>query len=346
MSRKKHVEQEVFVDEYDSDGGYENDSPPAPQKYKMPLSMVMLFIASLLVFLGSSGYLFYKFVIDPAIVESIMKEYQDEYVPGVPVQNSEPGYEPPRNPDGTLISFDEVRKRNPDIIGWIIVPNTKINYPVVQSKDNDYYLHHNIDRKQDANGTLFANCDNKFAFDFNTNKPAKTPVSLIFGHHMRSGAMFENLTYYDTYGKNKGLDFYRENSVITFNTIFDESQWIIFSLIKLNTQSKEDSGIPPFNFYESEFKDVDTHTEYDPVYHQSFIDELRNRSMIDTTKQITVTPDDELLILCTCSYEYADFRTLIVARKLKPGEEIDVSSVEKSVSPKLPSIWSFKQYPL
>lgn len=92
------------------------------------------------------------------------------------------------------IDFDALHAENPDIYGWLEIPNTDISYPLLQSQSDDtFYLDHDRDGNSDVNGSLFTEhaCNGT---DFTD------PVTPIYGHHMKSGAMFGNLQqiYSDT----------------------------------------------------------------------------------------------------------------------------------------------------
>ncbi len=81
------------------------------------------------------------------------------------------------------VDFIELKKQNPDIYAWLYIPGTGINYPVCQSNNDAYYLSHNSDKKLDANGALFTEST------YN-NKGFTDPVTVVYGHNMRSGKMF------------------------------------------------------------------------------------------------------------------------------------------------------------
>lgn len=299
----------------------------------------VLFFLALAVFVCSASYLVYLYFIEPAMTQ---KEYDSlGYSGNTTVSTALDGVwentgtdveiEPARNEDGSLVSFNELLERNSDIIGWINVPNTIIDYPVVQrttdSENNYYYLRRDLDGNSDKNGTVFAHYSQRIAYNYDT------PIIVLFGHHMRNGNMFQNLMKYDTSSKSKdraaALEFYKTNPVFTFNTIYDEAEWVIFAVMKLNTL--EEHG-EIFHYIVSDFA-----TDED---HQAYIDEIRSRSVLDTTSCVDVTIDDRLLLLQTCSYEYEDFRTVIVARKLREGENaVDVSSAAIASNPVMPRCW-------
>ena len=106
-----------------------------------------------------------------------------------------------------LSDFEPLLEKNQNIIGWITIDGTKVNYPVMQSVngDSNYYLDHNFDQQEDKNGSLFLDdrCD--------VIKP--TANLIIYGHHMRSGAMFGDLDNY------KSESFFRDHQYIRFNSI-------------------------------------------------------------------------------------------------------------------------------
>ena len=85
------------------------------------------------------------------------------------------------------INFAKLWKENPDVCGWLEIPGTDITYPVLQNAEDDtLYLYHNIDKVYDVNGSLFTE------HEYNSSD-FSDPVTIIYGHHMKSGAMFGNL---------------------------------------------------------------------------------------------------------------------------------------------------------
>ena len=94
------------------------------------------------------------------------------------------------DPERIDVDFNALLAMNDDIVGWIYCPNTLINYPIVQGADNDYYLTHLIDDSWNENGSIFM--DYRNAFDFTDSN------TLIYGHNMKTGAMFAELMNYKT----------------------------------------------------------------------------------------------------------------------------------------------------
>lgn len=118
------------------------------------------------------------------------------------------------NADGqqiTLTVLDEYKSlynQNKNLIGWLEIADTNIDYPVMQTADNEYYLDHNINQEEDKNGTLFLDsaCD--------VVKPSTNFI--IYGHNMRSGNMFGNLDKY------KSESYYKDHPMIRFDTIYEK----------------------------------------------------------------------------------------------------------------------------
>lgn len=98
------------------------------------------------------------------------------------------------------MDMTELRAVNPDVVGWIHIPGTEIDYPILQGKDNDYYLHHTWQHRENIVGSIFLDYRNAAGFsDFN---------SILYGHHMRDGSMFHDLLLYED------EDFLQENPYI------------------------------------------------------------------------------------------------------------------------------------
>ncbi len=173
---------------------------------------------------------------------------------------------------------------NPDVVGWLKVNETNIDYPVVQASDNDYYLKHNLYNETDKNGWIFMDYRNdNYKLDANT---------IIFGHNMYySGVMFGTLA--NAYKKSWYTN--PENLTITFDTIYESNQYEIFSIYK----------VPKTNDYlKAYFASDEEFTE--------FIDLIKGRSVQDFG--VEVKPGDKILTLSTCS-NHTD--RLVIHAKLK-----------------------------
>lgn len=284
------------------------------------IEKIVMIICSIL-FLASCFYLCYKFVIEPQLTENSYSEYRDNY--DATVSSSDNGVwkavsetDTKKNEDGTIVDFDKLISLNKDVVGWITVPNTVINYPVLQNKNNPkYYLDHDINKNKAGAGAIFVDSKCTISQDGNSKS------LILYGHHRRDGTMFAKILKYSD------INFYKENPVIRFDTKYEKSKWVVFAIIKANTlKSQGTPFIYPISSWSSDAEFLD------------YIEEVEKRSLINTP--IEVIASDEIIMLSTCSYEYEGFRTVVFARKLRTGETtIDVSSAKKASKPLMPDIW-------
>lgn len=113
------------------------------------------------------------------------------------------------------VDLDALRKENPEVIGWICIPGTKLSYPLMQGEDNSYYLKHAWDGSKSAAGSIFLECQNQAnLLDFNT---------IVYGHHMANGSCFAMLMDYRSYS------FRQENPWVYIVTDTDVRRYEIFS---------------------------------------------------------------------------------------------------------------------
>lgn len=292
------------------------------KKKSDPVTNIVLAL-SICIFLGSVGYLAYNFILEPILLDREIANYTQAQSEDNVAKSATDGVwkadgdedvvkEEARNPDGTLKAFDKSREQNSDIVGWIQVPNTPINYPVVQTTNNSYYLTHNVDKEYNAAGCPFMDFRNEVGMD------KLNQCTIIYGHHRRNGTMFAKLKYYND------VEFYKENPVISFDTIYNRSKWVVFANFRATASSKTGTI---FKYIQREFSSDKDFNNY--------VNAIRKRSLIKTP--VDVQPGDQLLVLSTCSYERAHWRMVIVARKLREGETtIDVSSAEENPAPLMP----------
>ena len=187
-----------------------------------------------------------------------------------------PSEETPAEPSDNLESpiknkeLESLLEINSDTVGWLTVPNTNIDYPVVKTTDNDYYLDHNYEKKYDYNGWVFMHYYNStHNLDKNT---------IIFAHNrFYSGIMFGTLNEVtkDTWYNNT-----KEN-LITFNTLYDNMQFEVFSIYKTNITA---------DYLKTTF---DSDLEWN-----NFIKMIRERSMFQNN--VNVGTNDKIITLSTC----------------------------------------------
>ena len=226
-----------------------------------------------------------------------------EHLAQIKEQNKTPGLafltdneEENENADGedtppeVLEDYKTLLNMNKDLIGWLKIADINIDYPVMQTNDNTYYLEHNFDNKYDKNGCLFLDyqCD---VINRNTNL-------IIYGHNMQSGKMFGSLSKYSS------EEYYKEHPRFEFDTIYEKGAYEIVYVFRSKIYN-EDAVV--FKYYQ--FLDVQSEKEFN-----SNMTEMAKISLYNTG--ITPQYGDELLTLSTCDYQEDHGRFVIVARKI------------------------------
>ena len=193
-------------------------------------------------------------------------------------------------PPEVLEDYKTLLNMNKDLIGWLKIADINIDYPVMQTNDNTYYLEHNFDNKYDKNGCLFLDyqCD---VINRNTNL-------IIYGHNMQSGKMFGSLSKYSS------EEYYKEHPRFEFDTIYEKGAYEIVYVFRSKIYN-EDAVV--FKYYQ--FLDVQSEKEFN-----SNMTEMAKISLYNTG--ITPQYGDELLTLSTCDYQEDHGRFVIVARKI------------------------------
>lgn len=234
-----------------------------------------------------------------------------------PAPAPEPQPEAPPEPTAAplpLRDFSGLLARNPDVVGWITIDGTPMDYPVVQGRDNTFYLRHGLDREYDNQGIPFAD----YECDVQNGRHL-----ILYGHNMGVGRSerFSSLQNYRDPG------YYAEHPVIQYSTPGESLVYKIVGVYALSSRSG-DPDYFAFNEY-VDFADDDAE--------QAYLDQVSPRCFY--TAGDFVRPDERLLTLCLCTYEMADARLLVMARPLRPGESPDADSVTVNETPQLPARW-------
>lgn len=193
-----------------------------------------------------------------------------------PVADTDPNLEELQN-----IDLDALRQINPDVIGWILIPDTVIDYPLLQGQDNDYYLKHTWQKKKNAVGSIFMEHRNSADYtDFNT---------IVYGHNMNNGSMFASLRRYG------GEKYWKEHPSVYLVT---------------------DEGIFRYDVFSAYRAEVGS-TTYGLSFHQEktrkeFLIHALTSSRIDTGVVPEIT--DRVLTLSTCSGAGYSTRWVVHAR--------------------------------
>ena len=184
------------------------------------------------------------------------------------------------------VDFTQLLKQNKDTIGWLIVNNTNINYPVVQTTNNDYYLSHSFNRSKNYAGWVYADFRNNFKEELSKN-------TVIYAHGRKDGVMFGSLM--NTLKKNWYTK--NENQIIQFSTLKYNTMWQIFSIYKIEAES----------YYIT--TDFSTETSF-----EEFINTMKSRSIYDFGTDVGA--NDKILTLSTC-YNDKGIRLVVQAKLVK-----------------------------
>ena len=190
-----------------------------------------------------------------------------------------------------LNKYAGLYEENSDFTGWLSIEGMKINYPVIQCGDDEYYLHHDFYGNEDKYGCLYV----RERADLNT--PGTNVV--IYGHNMRDGSMFGDLDFY------KDEAFYEEHSIITFDTLYEERSYEIVAVFLSRVYGEDEEVFKYYDFYEART----------PEEFQDFYENIKSMSLYDT--KVTAEYGDTFITLSTCAYHVEDGRLVVVAKRIK-----------------------------
>ncbi|MDR2525749.1 MAG: class B sortase [Oscillospiraceae bacterium] len=198
---------------------------------------------------------------------------------------------------GVLRKFTALFAHNSDTRGWISIPAVGVDRPVLQAQDNEYYLQHDASKTLSRYGALFLDTGDRVL-------PGRAAMNMsIYGHNTKNGTMFGQLKRF------RGQAFYDANRTFSFDTLYEEKQWVIFAVLVLDSAPEN-----PEEFFEWRGESlVDT-----PQKAEAFIQSLLERSEVDT--DVEVIPGDRLLSLATCCDDFKGARLVVFARELRQGE--------------------------
>ncbi|MDE6714459.1 MAG: class B sortase, partial [Lachnospiraceae bacterium] len=180
---------------------------------------------------------------------------------------------------------------NKNLIGWIKIDDTIIDYPVMQCNDNTYYLEHNFDQEEDRAGALFLDCG--------CDVVRGNDNYIIYGHHMTSGKMFASLPKYES------ESYYQDHPYIRFDTIYEEAVYQVMYAFRSKVYT-EDQVV--FKYYQ--FIDAYSEEEFN-----SYMQEMADMAYYDTG--VTAVYGDSLLTLSTCDYQETNGRFVVVAKRIQ-----------------------------
>lgn len=263
--------------------GEHSAQPEKTKKVKKKSNAIynILIVICILVFLGSGGYLLYQ----------LYDYYEADQVKGELIEMVGKV-----DKETKLIDYSKLYEQNKDFVGWVKIDDTKIDYPVVKTTDNEKYLHTDFYGKQHRLGTVFADTRATLTKEYQSDNV------VLYGHSAKDGSYFNQVRDY------KDLDFYKKHAFVRFNTMYDNSDYVIVGAVMVDALDTSDRG-----FIYSDFVEFENDSEYN-----TFIKKMVERSYfvspVDTNK------DDKFITLSTCEYVFEEARMAIIARKLREGE--------------------------
>ena len=277
-------------EQFDLDGFLIEDDYDSRKKSRKIGTLIKILISIILVaavILGS--YFGYDRLFQPMQRDSVYEEIKSLY-----------GKKWDKLPEDMLYKFGKLYQTNSDIFGWLSIPDTSVNHPVVSSstKSAAYYRSHLFDGSVNRYGTIYTTSASSNA-DYNRNL-------IVYGKNMGDGTMFSELESF------LDIDKYKNVPTFTFDTLYFENKWKIFSVFKINSKSRS-------SFLKTSFFDDNEFSEY--------LESVEKLSAIETN--IDVTYSDQIITLVSLG-ESTD--VVMAARRVRDGESpmVDVTGASEN----------------
>jgi len=215
-----------------------------------------------------------------SLADMVVEQVQDTDEDTDPIPQSEE--------DLILQEYQELLLQNADMVGWIKIDGTIINYPIMQTKNNpNFYLKHNFNKEYSDSGVPYVqeNCD-----------LATSDNLIIYGHHIKGRKMFGALEDY------KSQSFYEKHKIIQFDTLTEYAEYEIIAVFKTVVYSSEG-----YRYYD--FVDAEDENSFD-----AYVNKCRELALYDTG--VSAEYGDRLITLSTCEYSAENGRLVVVAKKI------------------------------
>lgn len=232
--------------------------------------------------------------INPAYTGEPTVDENGDYVVG-PVNPSESST-PAQSQDETVRDYDILKNLNNDYVGWLTVPGTNVDYPVMQTNNSpDYYLRKSFYKKYSNLGTPYVEegCDVEAPSDMLT----------IYGHHIKDGKIFGSLENF------KKQNYYKNHKYITFDTRTYTAKYEIVAVYKSVVYTGKDDEFKYWDYID--FKDEDDFN--------SFMEIVNSKKLYDTDKEAEY--GDKLISLSTCEYSATNGRLIVMAKMIEKTEK-------------------------
>lgn len=203
-----------------------------------------------------------------------------------------------------LSEYEKLYAENPDIIGWLSIADTNIDYPVMQTpEEEEYYIYRDFYGKEDKNGSLFMDTDSVVGVGTKEQQYCGGEVPstnlMIYGHTMNSGKMFGNLSRYadEAYGTT--------HNIICFDSLYEKREYELIAVFYSQIYYKSQKVFKYYKFFQA-----DTQEEFDDWYKN-----IKQLSIYDTG--VTAEFGDEFITLSCCAYHVEDGRFVVVGKRVK-----------------------------
>ena len=257
------------------------------RKLKLDARQIVMAICALVAIGSLSYFAFYNYQASHSSeqvenLNEVKKKDKPFYLATVRLDNED-------TPD-ILEEYQDLIQLNKKLVGWIKIEGTKVDYPVLQTTNNDYYLNHNFDQEEDRNGSIFMDKDCAIW--------PRSQNLILYGHNMKSGKMFGSLKNY------KDQSFQKKHPTIHFDTIYEKGKYEVMYVF---SEVVHEEAEVAFKYYQ--FISANSEVEYN-----SYMNDMAAMSLYDTG--VTSEYGDALITLSTCDYTAGAERFVIVAKRV------------------------------
>lgn len=241
--------------------------------------------------------------------EQQLKKQQEALAESMVIGETEPeegsvSYDVQQEEPVIVPEYQELYEQNQDFIGWLRIEGTNINYPVMQTpQDEEYYLYRDFYGEENQNGCLIMDTDSNVGVgdrehEYQNGSVPSTNL-IIHGHTMKSGEMFGDLDLYadETYGL--------EHSIICFDSLYEHREYELMAVFYSQVFYENQDVFKYYKFFQA-----DTGEEFDDWYNN-----IKQLSLYDTG--VTAEFGDEFITLSCCAYHVEDGRFVVVARRIR-----------------------------
>lgn len=231
-------------------------------------------------------------------------------------------YDSAKYPAGIQQTLIKAYASNNDLVGWLYIPGTAVNTPIVQAKDNTYYLRNNFFGQHTNYGTAYA--------DYRCKKSTTSTNQVIYGHNMPSGTHFYDVSRYED------IEWYKKHPVIKYSTLTDNYTYLVYAAFYTTAQTKY-NGNYFFNYI---------YPNMGPQSISGYIQQINERAIYRTG--IPASSNDKFITLSTCTHSLdaacgtdIDGRLVVVGRLLRAdeSESVDTSKAISNTNYRRPQIW-------